>query len=377
MAGIYIHIPFCRQACHYCDFHFSTNRQIESDMITAFEREMELRSEYIGNEEIDTIYLGGGTPSILNIQSLERIFSKINHLFTVTSVAEITLEANPDDLTKEKLLMIKNVGINRLSLGVQTFDDSLLRYLNRAHNSTQALAGFEQARAAGFSNISVDLMYAIPGQTLNGFKKDIEQVLSLNPEHLSAYCLTIEERTAFGHWLKKNMLQPVADEQAADYLELLMDALEASGYEQYEISNFAKPGYYSQHNSSYWKQVTYLGIGPGAHSYNRTSRQANISNNYRYVKSVFAGKIPAETEYLTREEKINEYILTTLRTRWGLDTAKLKADFDFDLIQKNKALLTCLTHNRLAELTNGVIRLTRSGKLLADKIAADFFEVPS
>ncbi|QOI96616.1 MAG: radical SAM family heme chaperone HemW [Flammeovirgaceae bacterium] len=377
MAGIYIHIPFCRQACHYCDFHFSTNRQIEPDMIAAFEKEMELRSDYIGNEVIDTIYLGGGTPSILSPQSLERIFNKINHLFTVTSVAEITLEANPDDLTKEKLLLFKNVGINRLSLGVQTFDDSLLRYLNRAHNGTQAQAGFEQARAAGFSNISVDLMYAIPGQTINGFNADLEKLLVLQPEHISAYCLTIEERTAFGHWLKTNSLQPVADEQAADYLQLLMEVVEATGYEQYEISNFAKPGYYSQHNSNYWKQVSYLGIGPGAHSYNGTSRQANIANNYRYVKSILAGEIPAQTEYLTREEKINEYILTTLRTRWGLDTAKLKADFDFDLIQKNKALLTRLLDDHLAELTNGVIQLTRSGKLLADKIAADFFEVSS
>jgi oxygen-independent coproporphyrinogen-3 oxidase len=375
MAGIYLHIPFCRQACHYCDFHFSTNRAIEPDIITAMEKEMEWRNDYLGSEQVNTIYLGGGTPSLLSARSLERLLSKLNALFPVAPLAEITLEANPDDLTDEKLLHFRQLGINRLSIGIQTFDDALLHYLNRVHNRAQAITGYERARVSGFSNISLDLIYAIPGQTLTGWATDLEQALTLNPEHISAYCLTIEERTAFGHWMKTGRMQPVPDEQAAEYLRVLMDTLTSSGYEHYEISNFARPGYQSQHNSNYWKNENYLGIGPGAHSYNGISRQANLANNYRYVRTIFAGEVPAQVEQLTREEKVNEYILTSLRTAWGLDTRYLKQAFNVDLIKKYPDLITQLTTNGFVEVADGVIRLTSSGKLFADKIAADLFEL--
>lgn len=344
-------------------------------MIAAMEKEMDLRKDYLGMAGIDTIYLGGGTPSILEAPLLERIFNKLHALFSIEGFAEITLEANPDDLTDEKLLLFRSLGINRLSIGIQTFDDRLLHYLNRVHNREQALLSYERARAAGFVNISIDLMYAIPGQTPGGWLNDLEQTLALAPAHISAYCLTIEERTAFGHWLKTKTLQPVPDEEAADYLQVLMDTLTAHGYEHYEISNFAKPGYQSRHNSSYWKQVPYLGIGPGAHSYNGNSRQANISNNYRYVQAILAGEIPAQVEPLTREEKINEYILTRLRTSWGVDTRQLKQDFNFDLIGKNTELLARLTANGFVSITDGIIKLTPPGKLLADKIAADLFDI--
>ncbi len=339
------------------------------------EKEMEWRNDYLGSEQVNTIYLGGGTPSLLSARSLERLLSKLNALFPVAPLAEITLEANPDDLTDEKLLHFRQLGINRLSIGIQTFDDALLHYLNRVHNRAQAITGYERARVSGFSNISLDLIYAIPGQTLTGWATDLEQALTLNPEHISAYCLTIEERTAFGHWMKTGRMQPVPDEQAAEYLRVLMDTLTSSGYEHYEISNFARPGYQSQHNSNYWKNENYLGIGPGAHSYNGISRQANLANNYRYVRTIFAGEVPAQVEQLTREEKVNEYILTSLRTAWGLDTRYLKQAFNVDLIKKYPDLITQLTTNGFVEVADGVIRLTSSGKLFADKIAADLFEL--
>jgi oxygen-independent coproporphyrinogen-3 oxidase len=377
MAGIYIHIPFCRQACHYCDFHFSTNRKIELEMITAIEKELELRKDYIHNEHITTIYFGGGTPSLLANDSLNRILNKVNSLFKMATLPEISLEANPDDLTADKLLFLKSIGINRLSVGIQTFNDALLRYLNRAHNRSQAVASVALAREAGFTNISVDLIYAIPGQHADLWKSDIDNALELNPEHISGYCLTIEDKTAFGNWLKAGKLEPVPDESAAAYLYMLMDTLAKHGYEQYEISNFAKQGYRSRHNSSYWRQEYYLGVGPGAHSYSGSSRQANISNNYLYVKAIMEGRIPAQTEQLSREEKINEYILTTLRTAWGTDTAMLKANFGYDLLSRNRDLLNNLVANGFVTLTHGVIHLTQSGKLFADKIAADFFEIES
>ncbi|MDL5047654.1 hypothetical protein QQ054_16685 [Oscillatoria amoena NRMC-F 0135] len=250
-----------------------------------------------------------------------------------------------------------------------------LHYLNRAHTGTQAIESIEQARAAGYSNISIDLIYAIPGQSVDGWITDVNRVLNLQPEHISAYCLTIEERTAFGRWQKTGKLLAVPEEQAADYMHLLIDLLETHGYEHYEISNFAKPGFSSRHNSNYWRQENYLGVGPGAHSYNGASRQANVSNNYRYVKAIMEGQLPAQKENLTREEQINERILTGLRTAWGLNALKLKEELDFDLLQKNELLVNNLIANGFVLVNNGVITLTRSGKLVADKIASDLFEI--
>jgi oxygen-independent coproporphyrinogen III oxidase len=371
MAGLYIHIPFCKQACRYCDFHFSTNQEQRTQLCKVIAKEIKFQNEYLDGERLETIYFGGGTPSILSASELEIIFSAIHANFTVASEAEITLEANPDDLTKEKLKELKQASVNRLSIGIQSFDDTTLKFFNRAHSSNQAIQCIEYAHEAGFNNLSLDLIYAVPGQEIGRWQKDVEQALALEPEHISAYSLTIEEKTAFGQWQKVGKIKPVDENGAARDFELLMDRLATKGYEHYEISNFCKPGFHSGHNSSYWKQRTYLGVGPSAHSFNGDSRQFNISNNHLYLKSMGEGSIPFEKEMLTRENKINEYIFTTLRTQWGCDLYYLKEQFDHD-IKTNRSLQSFIDQQFLY-LKDSTIVLTRKGKLLADQIASDLF----
>jgi oxygen-independent coproporphyrinogen-3 oxidase len=373
MGGIYLHIPFCKQACHYCDFHFSVHTEETGLLVKAIIKELELQKEYLNGENIHTIYFGGGTPSLLREEELEEILHSIHTFYPVAKYPEITLEANPDDLSIQKLENLKLAGINRLSLGIQTFNDTLLTYLNRAHNSATARTSFRRARDTGFANISIDLIYSIPGQDQAGWAYDIDQALELNPDHISSYSLTIEARTVFGHWAKTGRLQPVEDDLAAAQLEFLMQRLESSGYEQYEVSNFAKPGFYSRHNSNYWRQENYLGIGPGAHSYNGVSRQFNVRNNPLYVKSVEAGRVPAEMENLTTNDRINEYLLTTLRTSWGCNVEFIRTQFNYDLLQENAAYIKQLLDQKMITLNNHTILLTRMGKLMADKIASDLF----
>jgi oxygen-independent coproporphyrinogen-3 oxidase len=373
MAGLYLHVPFCKQACHYCDFHFSTSADFHPDLSRAMSAELKLQKDYLQGEVISTIYFGGGTPSLLHRRELEIIFEGIRSGYPLDGRQEITLEANPDDLTREKLAELKQLGINRLSIGIQSFDDSILKFLNRAHDSGEATRCLAAARTEGFNNISIDLIYAIPGQTQDRWKKNIEQALRLSPEHLSAYALTIEKKTTFGQWQKKGQLRPVTEEIAAEQFELLMDMMEDAGYEHYEISNFSRPGFHSRHNTSYWQQVHYLGIGPSAHSYDGESRQFNISNNSLYRKAIERNTVPFEREVLTRENRINEYLFTTLRTSWGCDLEKIKVNFQFDVLQENKAYLTVLLEKKLAWIENNTLTLTRSGKLVADQIAADLF----
>lgn len=322
MAGLYLHIPFCAQACHYCDFHFSTNLRTRSEIVDALRKELGMQQHYLQNEPLATIYFGGGTPSLLDARELEAIFSSIREHFTVEQSAEITLEANPDDLTPQRLESFRNLGINRLSIGIQSFDDDVLKFLNRSHNSQAASQCVIRARQAGFNNISVDLIYAIPGQNDSAWTENIRQAIGLQPNHISSYSLTIEEKTVFGKWSSKGTLNAVSDDIAAVQFETLMTILEKEGFDHYEISNFARPGFQSQHNSSYWRQQKYLGIGPSAHSYNGESRQFNISNNTAYQKAIQTGKIPFEREVLTVEDRINEYLLTGLRTSWGCDLEK-------------------------------------------------------
>ncbi|MBL7843951.1 MAG: radical SAM family heme chaperone HemW [Cyclobacteriaceae bacterium] len=373
MAGLYFHIPFCKQACYYCDFHFSTNQEVRAEMVKALVKELHLQKDFLNGEVINTVYIGGGTPSLLKFEELHSLLDAVRNLHQLNSTAEITLEANPDDLTDDTLTKVKQVGINRLSIGIQTFHNDLLKFMNRAHDSATALQAIQSARKAGFDNISIDLIYAIPGQDDVRWKEDIQQALEVNPEHLSCYSLTIEEKTVFGKWSAIGKLKTVEDDVAAYLLEVLMGTLSAAGYEHYEISNFAKPGFYSRHNSSYWKQQKYLGIGPSAHSYNGSIRQFNIANNHLYLKSIQKNEIPAEKEVLTIENKINEYILTTLRTQWGTDLTKLKQEFNVDLLQQNSAYIQQLIERDQAILANGVLILTRKGKLLADKLASDLF----
>lgn len=342
-------------------------------MVNSIKSELDIQRNFLGSEAISSIYFGGGTPSLLSETELSTLLETIHRIYAVNGNAEVTLEANPDDLSKKNLAAFKNAGVNRLSMGIQSFQDDLLKFLNRAHNSQQAVMAYWEAREAGIENISIDLIYAIPGLDTQRWQKEIERAISLNPEHLSCYSLTIEEKTAFGRWASKGKLSPVEDEISAQQLDLLIDTLERSGYEHYEISNFSRPGFNSRHNSSYWKQEKYLGVGPSAHSYNGATRQFNVRNNHQYIKAIQTGSVPAEIETLTLENKINEYMLTTLRTHWGTDLSKLVNDYQYDLLEKNSAYIKRLLDDGMAIIDNNHLSLTRKGKLLADKIASDLF----
>lgn len=375
MAGIYLHIPFCKQACHYCDFHFSTNIEMRTDLIRAMGEEILLQRNYLGGEEVQTIYFGGGTPSLLPLSEAEYLLGIVRQTHAVSPNAETTLEANPDDLTTSKLQDLRSMGINRLSIGIQSFDNSILRYLNRAHVAEAAIRSVEDAQSAGFENISIDLIYAIPGMSSESWKKNIAQAIALQPQHISAYTLTIEEKTAFGRWLAKGKLQPVDEPLAAEQQEILADMLASAGYRQYEISNFARPAFESQHNSSYWKGDKYLGIGPSAHSFDQVSRQHNIGNNHLYVRAIREQKIPSVIEALTHSDRINEYILTSLRTSEGCNLQTLKQNFDYDLIGVHGTYLAELRNRNLVILQPPRLLLTEAGKLLADRISSDLFLV--
>jgi oxygen-independent coproporphyrinogen-3 oxidase len=373
MAGIYLHVPFCRQACHYCDFHFSTNREGKAEMMKSMVDEILLRKDYLAGENVKTIYFGGGTPSLLEPRDLDLLLGAISSAHPVSPEAEITLEANPDDLTIALLKDFRSMGINRISIGIQSFDDRILRYLNRVHDARMAIDAVEFSRTAGFDNFSIDLIYAIPGLTQEGWEKSLSRALALNPPHISAYTLTIEEKTAFGNWLAKGRLQPVDDTLAAEQLQMLMDVLSANEYTQYEISNFARPGFESRHNSSYWQGEKYLGIGPSAHSYDQHSRQFNIANNNLYVRSLRDKTVPFEREVLKKNDYINEYILTTLRTNGGCNLANLKQNFDYDLMEHHSNYLRQLQDHQLITIQDSQLRLTAKGRLVADKISSDLF----
>ncbi len=375
MAGIYIHIPFCKQACHYCDFHFSTNTSKKLQLIDGIANEIALQHNYLAGEQIQTIYFGGGTPSLLTAETLDKILNIIQRTFDVSASAEITLEGNPDDLDFEKLKELKNIGINRLSIGIQSFDNTVLKFLNRAHDATAALASFHNARELDFQNISIDLMYAIPGQDVDEWKRNIQQAIELDPEHISSYSLTIEEKTVFGKWAARNKFKVIDNDVSAQEMMLLIDELEHAGFDHYEVSNFSKPGFISKHNSSYWKGEKYLGVGPSAHSYNGDSRQYNISNNHLYLNAIQSQQIPATIEPLTIDDKINDYLLTTLRTSWGTDLKKLLQDYQYDLLKFHGNYIGRLVDLKHAMLSNETLVLTKSGRLLADKIAADLFSM--
>jgi oxygen-independent coproporphyrinogen-3 oxidase len=377
MAGIYIHIPFCKQACYYCDFHFSTNQQQRTELVKAISSELILQKKYLKGEPVETIYFGGGTPSLLHPDELQSILKTIQDNFQLIDFLEITLEANPDDLDKTKLEWLFKSGINRLSIGIQSFQNKILKFLNRAHDATAAIECMALARAAGFTNISIDLIYAIPSQDEEMWIRDIRQAIALVPEHISCYSLTIEEKTVFGKWSVSGKFKSTTDEVAARHLEVLMEELEGAGYEHYEISNFSRPGFQSKHNSSYWKQSLYLGVGPSAHSYNGESRQFNINNNSLYVKALDRGEIPFEKEILTTEDKVNEYILTSLRTQWGTNLEELYSLYKYDLVKEHQAYLTTLFEKGLAVMDTDVLKLTRKGKFLADKISSDLFLLPA
>lgn len=373
MAGLYIHIPFCKKACHYCDFHFTRNVAQMDDMVDAICRELQLQFYFLERETLHTIYFGGGTPSLINEDQLKRLMQTIRLEYDLSSNPEITLEANPDDLNVEKLDMFYRNGINRLSIGVQTFHDPHLKWMNRAHTSEEAEETFYMARKAGFENISLDLIYALPHDSHELWLEDLKKMVRLHPEHISSYCLTIEPKTAFGKWVEQEKMPDIDEDYAADQFEILLQVMARHGYEQYEISSFAQPGYESQHNSNYWKQEKYLGVGPAAHSFNGKDKQANVSNNAKYIKNLGEDIIPFELMPLTQEDKLNEYILTSLRTKWGCDVSQVRSKYGVDLLETREVYLRDLFNKGMVDIEDEFITLTNNGKLFADKIAADLF----
>lgn len=375
MAGIYIHVPFCTKACHYCDFHFSTNLKTRTEMVSAICGEITLRQGYLSDATIETLYFGGGTPSILSAEELGKILSALHSHFSVSPTAEVTLEANPDDLSSERLEELRSLGINRLSIGIQTFDEATLGYLNRSHSASQALDCISLARKAGFENISADLIFALPpaDTSLPRFEKDLKKLILIAPEHVSLYGLTIEDKTVFGNWKRKNRLTEVPEELNALQYELACDLLSKAGYNHYEVSNFAKPGRVSQHNSSYWKGAHYLGLGPGAHSFDGQSRSFNISHNAKYIHDIQAGELPIETEGLSPLQQLNEYVLTRSRTWWGVDFHFIQKNWDVDMWERHHSWMTPLIESGKATYADGVFTLTSRGFALADEVALHFF----
>jgi oxygen-independent coproporphyrinogen-3 oxidase len=337
--------------------------------------ELKLQRSYLGGVPLETIYLGGGTPSILAKGELQFLFDTIRTQFLVESGAEVTLEVNPDDITLEKLDVFKSLGVNRLSIGIQSFSDSVLKFFNRAHVADEAAAAFYNARKAGFGNISVDLIYGVPNQSTEQWAESVDQLLALDPEHISAYALTIEENTVFGRWNKRGALRPQEEGLVVDQFEMLMDRLDAAGYAHYEISNFAKPGFLSRHNSNYWRQKWYLGVGPSAHSFNGVSRQFNVRNNARYIKSLSQGVVPSELEVLSWQDKVNEYIMTSLRTSWGCDLSYLQSQLGFSFASEQLDYLEQLALDGYVDYSKTKVTLLRKGKMIADKIASDLFVI--
>ncbi len=372
MAGIYIHVPFCRQACHYCDFHFSTSTGQSPDLVKAVIREIELQHTYLSGELISTIYFGGGTPSLLNPSDIELILVSLSKWFNLSEEIELTLEANPDDLTEPYLKALYGLAINRLSIGIQSFNQKVLTWMNRAHTSQQAKDSIEWSRNIGFDNINIDLIYGVP---LPGYslEEDLDTIIAFLPQHISAYNLTIEPKTVFGHQLKTGVLKEVSEKVAADSFEKVMDRLRAAGYHHYETSNFSLPGKQSRHNLGYWRGRSYLGIGPSAHSFNGHSRQYNIANNALYVKAINNDQVPYSIEQLSPEQRINEMIMLGLRTSEGVDLKLEAGALRWNLMQHSSTYLDKLVKDQFARIDKNKLILTDKGKLVADRIAEDLF----
>lgn len=373
LSGIYIHIPFCKRACHYCDFHFSTNSSQLEAMVSAICKELELRKDFLGSDQIiKTVYFGGGTPSLVPTDLLKKIMEQISTYYE-TDLEEVTLEANPDDLSEKNLEQWKALGIDRLSIGIQTFEENVLRFYHRAHTGEESLLAIQRAKAAGFGKLSIDLIYGFPAMDHGIFLADLDIALEQDPGHISSYCLTVEPKTVLGNWEMKGKFQSATEDFAAEQFEILMDRLEGAGYIQYEISNFGKPGNFALHNTNYWKSVPYLGIGPSAHSYDGKNRGANIANNARYIKGMENGPSPYTVETLAGADRVNEYILTSLRTIWGLDIDRVSALSGVDFVAGKVKLLENLYSEQLVLLKDNHLFLTRKGKFLADSIAASLF----
>lgn len=373
MAGIYLHIPFCKQACHYCDFHFSTSSRYKDDMVAALCKELILQKTFLDKAPIETIYFGGGTPSILTADELKLILDTIYGHYVVIANPEITLEANPDDLNSEKVKQLRDTLINRFSIGIQSFYEEDLIWMNRAHNPLEAESSVKRVQDAGFENITVDLIYGYPLLSNEKWFANIRRVIEFAVPHVSAYGMTVEPATALASFIKKGKQPAMNEAQSADQFLMLMDTLQSAGFEHYEISNFARPGNYSRHNSNYWSGVPYLGIGPSAHSFKDNIRQWNVANNHKYLDVIGKDSIPFEVENLTDANRLNEYIMTSLRTSAGMDLAKIGQQFGDDYCTAVENDLARFAEKDWIAYSGSLVKLTTNGKLYADHIASELF----
>ncbi|MBP6182745.1 radical SAM family heme chaperone HemW [Flavobacterium sp.] len=376
MSGIYIHIPFCKQACHYCDFHFSTSMKKKEEMVLAIAKEIQLRKNEFNNDfefsEVETIYFGGGTPSVLTSEEIEFLIAAVYSNYKVSENPEITLEANPDDLSNERIVELAKTPVNRLSIGIQSFFEEDLVMMNRAHNSVEAKKCLEEATQY-FDNISLDLIYGIPGMSNDKWKQNIETALSFDIPHISSYALTVEPKTALNKLIQTGKIAAPKDEVAQEHFAVLVETLEANDFIHYELSNFGKANYFSKNNSAYWLGKKYIGIGPSAHSYNGVSRSWNVSNNSIYLKSIQENKLPNEIEILSTADRYNEYIMTGLRTIWGVSLDRIEREFGVDYLNYLNKQAQKFLEDNLLSVKNNILKPTSKGKFLTDGIASDLF----
>ncbi|OGS82302.1 MAG: coproporphyrinogen III oxidase [Flavobacteria bacterium RIFCSPLOWO2_12_FULL_31_7] len=373
MSGIYIHIPFCKQACHYCDFHFSTSMKKKDEMVLALAKEIEMRKKELPIKDIvETIYFGGGTPSVLTIDDIQFLIDSVYKHYKVVENPEITLEANPDDLSDEKIIELANSPINRLSIGIQSFFEDDLQVMNRAHNSAEAKRCLEVATQY-FDNISLDLIYGMPNMSNEKWLQNIETALSFNIPHISSYALTVEPKTALDKMIKVGTVPKLDDDLAQQHFHILIDKLQENGFVHYELSNFGKPDYFSKNNTAYWLGKKYIGIGPSAHSYNGVSRSWNVANNSLYLKEITENKLPSETETLSKTDQYNEYIMTGLRTIWGVSLKKIEKEFGDKYLNYLQKQAEKYISDQLLEVEDAILKTTKKGKFLSDGIASDLF----
>ena len=372
MAGIYIHIPFCKQACHYCDFHFSTSMKKKDGMVSALAKEIEKRKSESSDEIVETIYFGGGTPSVLSSHEINFLIDTVYLHYAVAENPEITLEANPDDLSMERIAELANSKVNRLSIGIQSFFEDDLKMMNRAHNAEEAKASLAEA-VKHFDNISVDLIYGIPGMSNQKWQQNINTALSFGIPHISSYALTVEPKTALNKLIQTGKITAPKDEVAQEHFEILVDTLQANGFVHYELSNFGKPDYFSKNNSAYWLGKKYIGIGPSAHSYDGISRSWNIANNSLYLQAIAKGELPNEVEILSVSDRYNEYIMTGLRTIWGVSLQKILDDFGQEYLDYLNKQVKKFTDDGLVIIEGDILKASSKGKFLADGIASDLF----
>ena len=372
MSGIYIHIPFCKQACHYCDFHFSTNLKKKDEMVLALAKEIQLRKSEFQDELVETIYFGGGTPSILSIEDLRFLIDAVYRNYKVVENPEITVEANPDDLTENRIIELSKNKVNRLSIGIQSFFEDDLKMMNRAHNAEEAKKCLETATQY-FDNISIDLIYGVPEMSNEKWLQNIETALSFGVPHISSYALTVEPKTALHSFIQKGIIPQPDDEVAQEHFHILVDKLSENGFIHYELSNFGKENYFSKNNSSYWLGKKYIGIGPSAHSYDGKNRGWNVSNNSLYIKSIQENKLPIEIETLTKTDRYNEYIMTGLRTIWGVSLERVEQEFGKTYLDYLNRQAAKFIEDHLLFVDDNILRTTKKGKFLSDGIASDLF----